>query len=90
MIRRAFATGRPQTDDRGDYAHRLPRPIQATVPGITTQGIAGEVAGVVAVTYPNNAIMEPRRQAMLPLLLFFVVGFPVTMLTTYLLTRGNR
>ena len=54
-----------------------------------THRASSEVAGVVAVTYPNNAIVEPRRQAMLPLLLFFVVGFPVATLATYLLTRQS-
>ena len=91
MIRRAFATGRPQTDDRGDYLHiAYPALFRQPCLACHTQGIAGEVAGVVAVTYPNNAIVEPRRQAMLPLLLFFVVGFPVATLATYLLTRGNH
>ena len=87
----AFQTGQPQTrvsDDRLDVAY--PVIFARECLQCHSTGKVGEVAGVVAVTYPTAAFESPRRSAVLPLLIYFALGFPVLMMVVARLTGETR
>ncbi len=89
-VRAAFRYARPQSHEDGARL-RIAYPVVFRPACLEChhQGVDGEVAGVIALTYPTEAFETPRRDAMLPLIAFFVLGFPVVMLITRLAT-GRR
>lgn len=90
-VRRAFDSGTPQIETLGTNL-RVAYPALFREQCLTchVKGVVGEVAGVVAMTYPTQSFEKPQRRTIVPLLLFFAAGFPIVMLATYLLTRGAR
>ena len=90
-VRRAFDSGLPQIETL-DSSLRVAYPalFREQCLACHTKGVVGEVAGVVAMTYPTQSFEDPQRRAIVPLLVFFAAGFPVVMLATYLSTRGAR
>lgn len=87
-IRAALRSGQPQERVAdGELRGAYPAVFQTHCANCHEQAVAGEVAGVVAVTYRYQQGDSEAAQNMLPLAIFLLLAAPGVLLISYRITR---
>lgn len=85
LVMEAFRSRKIQVDER-DRLSRIvyPAHFRSECLACHSEGQVGDLAGVVIVAYPTGSLLTSRRDAILPLIIYFAAGLPLVWLVTWL------